>query len=397
MIRGIIISVVCIFLLLALSVGCSKERQEQVIKGVWIPDPSHTSLLHSYDNIVNGVKFLKESGINTLFLCVYTGDKVGFKSKVYERVTGSPYNNYYMFSKYDRSSEQATKASSRDPVMDLINISLQSNIKVVFWFEFGFMATIGGETPASHNLVRNNPDWITYGNNQIQANYNGTDFYINGFNPQVQDFLLDLICESLLIYKDAAGIQGDDRLPAMPANSGYDIGTIKEFSLSHNGSLPPDNYRETEWYEWRVNILNRFAERMYKRVKSLGKNYMVCHSPNPYPWCKENLMQDTDYWLKSGITDLLTVQMYRLSGESYKHTLDETLTLVNRYGKKEILNPGMLLKAPGINISWRVFEEQLKINREAGIKGETLFYIEGLYNDSIQEVLIIHNSLQSPL
>ena len=44
---------------------------------------------------------------------------------------------------------------------------------------------------------------------------------MNGFDPEVQDFIMSLIMEVVLKY-DIKGIQGDDRLPAMPTLAGYD-------------------------------------------------------------------------------------------------------------------------------------------------------------------------------
>ena len=50
--------------------------------------------------------------------------------------------------------------------------------------------------------------------------------WMNAFHPEVQDFMLDLISEILFSYPTIDGIQGDDRLPALPSTAGYDEYTI---------------------------------------------------------------------------------------------------------------------------------------------------------------------------
>lgn len=51
-------------------------------------------------------------------------------------------------------------------------------------------------------------------------------FWWNGLHPEVQYFMHDLVLEVVKNYK-VDGIQGDDRLPAMPSEGGYDSFTTK--------------------------------------------------------------------------------------------------------------------------------------------------------------------------
>lgn len=48
---------------------------------------------------------------------------------------------------------------------------------------------------------------------------------MNGFYPAVQQFITDLIVSVMTSHK-VDGIQGDDRLPAMPSLAGYDAYTV---------------------------------------------------------------------------------------------------------------------------------------------------------------------------
>ena len=90
----------------------------------------------------------------------------------------------------------------------------------------------------------------------------------------------------MTLYPDLDGIQGDDRLPAMPRNSGYDTYTVSLYQSQHQGKNPPADYNNPEWVRWRLDILNTFAKRLYKRVKAKSPNAMISFAPNPYPLCE---------------------------------------------------------------------------------------------------------------
>ena len=94
---------------------------------------------------------------------------------------------------------------------------------------------------------------------------------MNAFHPEVQDFMLDLISEILFSYPTIDGIQGDDRLPALPSTAGYDEYTIQLFKKEHGGKIPPENHYDQEWVIWRSNQLNNFMRKFSTLIKSKGK------------------------------------------------------------------------------------------------------------------------------
>ena len=104
---------------------------------------------------------------------------------------------------------------------------------------------------------------------------------MNGFNPEVQNFMLSLIMEVVTAY-DVDGIQGDDRMPAMPVESGYDDYTVSLFKQEHNGQLPPQNFRDTAWVNWRADKMTCFMRQIYQTVKA-KKNILISMSPSIFP------------------------------------------------------------------------------------------------------------------
>lgn len=208
--------------------------------------------------------------MNSIFLVSYAETKTIYKSDVLMHYsTYKTQEESYLLSGYSKQYQSPTN----DPVRDLIDEAHKHDIKVFFWFEYGFMGE-GRPISLDNPLLAKNPHWLGIDNQQHPANYNQHDYYFNAYNPAVQNFLIELIEEALTLYPDLDGIQGDDRLPAMPRNSGYDTYTVSLYQSQHQGKNPPADYNNPEWVRWRLDILNTFAKRLYKRIKAKSPNVM---------------------------------------------------------------------------------------------------------------------------
>ncbi len=361
--------------------------EETPMRAVWIPDPSHTVCMQTYQNVLNTVNLLDELHINTIYLCAWARTQTIYKSPVL--VANSTYKTAdegYLFKDYIAAYNSPAASPTGDPVKDLLTEAHKKSIKVIFWFEYGFMASIG-VTPSSNPLLAKNPDWMSKNSSGTQANYNNTDYYFNAYDPKVQNFMLSLIDESMTLYPEIDGIQGDDRMPAMPRNSGYDDYTVNRYKAEHNNVAPTTDYNNTEWVQWRLNILNEFGKTLYQRVKTKKASALMCFSPNPYPWCEQNLMQNWPQWIANGIVDVLSVQCYRNTIDAYKSTMYEARSYCKAKTSKRILNPGIILKNGSTIMSPDLLRKQLEANKEVDTNGEAFFYIDGLYNKDVQDVL----------
>lgn len=163
--------------------GFSADRVEG-IRGVWVPAPRFTSVLHSHENVKQFVQLLEQLNLNSVFLVAYAETKTIYRSEVLLR-----YSNYqhledgYLLSEYDY------KSATNDPVRDLIDEAHKVGIKVFFWFEYGFMGE-GTPIASTNPLLAKNPHWLGINNEQQPANYNRHDYYFNSYNPSVQNFLI---------------------------------------------------------------------------------------------------------------------------------------------------------------------------------------------------------------
>lgn len=356
------------------------EPQETAIRAFWIPAPVHSPFLRNYEGIVEGVALANELNFNVLYVCAWAQTRTLYPSNVL--VQNSSYNST------DEALFNNYTGGSGDALADLVEEAHKHDIKVILWYEYGFMSRWGSAPTAENDkIIAVHPDWIGINNENEPSNYNGTDFYYNAYNEEVQEFMLDLIMEAVTGY-DIDGIQGDDRLPAMPRNSGYDEDTKSKY-FTAKGIQPPIDYQNWEWVRFRADILNAFAKEMYTRIKNTKPNCIVGFSPNPYPWAFDNLMQEWPVWLDANIVQILSVQCYRSTVNQYAYTIDEVLSYYTTHGNGNLaqLSPGLLLKGSNGLVDPEVLAGQIMENRERGIMGESFFYDTPLKVENIQNVI----------
>lgn len=362
------------------TVTATVKEQEAAVRAFWIPDPSHSPILKSYEGVKAGVALADELNFNVLYVCAWAKTRTLYPSDVlianssYATPQEALFNNY--------------QGGSGDALQDLITEAHAKNIKVILWYEYGFMSRWGtAPTPDNDKILEVHPDWVGINNQGTASNYNGTDYYYNAYDPEVQAFMMDLIMEAVNKYA-IDGVQGDDRLPAMPRNSGYDAYTFNKYK-TEKGIDPPADYNDSEWVRFRADILNDFAKELYDRVKAAKPACIVGFSPNPYPWAFTNLMQEWPVWLDNNLVQILSVQCYRNSVFSYKATIDEVLSHYKAHGDGNLarLSPGIILKGSEGLSDPEVVRGQMQANRERGIMGESFFYDVPLQNESIKAVI----------
>lgn len=348
---------------------------ETAVRGLYLPAPHHSASFSSYDNARKSIDLMAELNFNCLFVCVWANSKIAWDSEVL--LANSTYS-----SASDANMYAGYTGGSGDALKDMIDLAHAKDIKVIFWFEYGFMHRIGGVNYNDPVLAKH-PEWIGIGNDGKPSNYNSNDFYLNSYDPEVQEFMLSLMEEALEKYPEVDGIQGDDRLPAMPRNSGYDARTRAAY-MADKGVEPPADFNDAGWVRWRLDNLNAFARTMYARLKAVKPDLCVCFAPNKYPWCEGVLMQEWPAWIRDGVVDLLTVQFYVLP--TYEADVTAALGYVSENSEKNLLNPAMILKNGSKIMDKDVLIEQLQFNRRMGTNGEAQFWFDGIYTDYVQEV-----------
>lgn len=345
------------------SFGCqagrisSGEGKNEAVRGVWLTNVD-SDVLTSREKIREAVALCKANGINTIFMVTWNKAVTMHPSKVMLEHFGV---------------EQDTLYWGRDPLAEMIEEAHKENIKVFAWFEFGFSTSYNLD---GGHIIAKKPEWAALDSDGNLVKKNNFE-WMNGFHPDVQKFAIDLVTEVVRNY-NVDGIQGDDRLPAMPSESGYDPYTVALYKKQHNGQEPPADYADPAWIEWRCNLLTDFMGRMYKAVKEIKKDVIVSVSPSIHPFAKEEYLQDWTTWVRKGYVELVNPQLYRYNINAYQKLLDDVYG--GQIDKKDLhrFYPGILVKLGKYYPSEEFLLQMIEANRKAGLRGEVFFFYEAL-------------------
>jgi uncharacterized lipoprotein YddW (UPF0748 family) len=352
----------------------TSDFARKVVRGVWVSDVG-SDVFASKTNIAECVNICKDIGINTIFVVTYNDAKTKYKSQVMKEYMGV---------------EIDPKYTGRDPLAEMIEAAKPHGIKVVAWFEYGFASVYGDNTGGA--LIAKYPSWASRdaGGSITEKN---KFYWLDAFNPDVQQFIKKLMVEVVQKYPDLAGVQGDDRLPALASNGGYNA-SVTALYKTETGRTAPSNYLDTHWLQWRANKLSDFGEYIFKHIKSLNGKQMVSWSPSPYSWSLQNYLQDWPEWMRRNIVDHLHPQLYRTNFNDYKASFDQAMTNLAPFNFKELIfSPGILVGVgSGDSITPETLDQKLAYNRSKGIDGETFFYYERIRkNKAFQDVIKKHN------
>jgi len=338
----------------------SAKKELKEVRGVWITNVD-SDVLFSADSIAIAMKVLAEQGFNVVFPVVWNKDMTLHPSEVMVKTFGEDYRQ-----------DPVVKNAGIDPLKIMTFEAHRNGLEIIPWFEFGFSSSYNDN---GGHVVQLKPHWAakdSAGNLLKKNNFE----WLNGIYPEVQDFMTDLIMEVVQNY-DIDGIQGDDRLPAMPSHGDFSEYTINQYKIETGKSVSMS--KEPEFMAWKAGKLNDFAKRLYTKVKAFNSNLIVSFSPSVYPWSYENYLQDSPSWVKGEYVDLLIPQVYRYEIDRYKTTLDDVLTYhPGILNSKTTLSGGILIKAGTRYNDYSYVKEAIAYNREKNVSGEVFFFYEGL-------------------
>jgi len=333
----------------------NESERPTPVRGVWVANVGSGSL-SSPANIQKLVEAASRAHLNTLYVVVWNRGMTLYPSEIMEREFGVACDPRY--SEFDMLAEVISAAHTKD-------------IRVIAWFEFGFSSSY--REPDGGHILRARPHWAAIdsaGNIATKNNFQ----WMNAFDLEVQNFILSLVKEVVEKY-DVDGVQGDDRLPACPSIAGYDQRTVEKYRSEHEGRDPPANHLDAAWIDWRANLLNEFAGRMYRELKEMDSELIISAAPSVYPWSKENYLQDWPTWVAKGWVDEVCPQVYRDNIDSYRA---ELVKIVEQQVAPELLPlvvPGILVQtADGYDSAANLIGKMVEENRRMGFQGEVFFY-----------------------
>ncbi|BAY20984.1 hypothetical protein NIES2100_07280 [Calothrix sp. NIES-2100] len=340
-------------------------------RGIWLTN-TDSKVLRSKQRIAEAMDFLAETGFNVVFPVVWNQGVTLYPSQIMQQIFGVAINPSFI---------------GRDPLREVIVEARRVGLKVIPWFEYGFASSYNSN---GGMLLQTKPEWAARDRNGKLLQKNGFE-WMNALDPQVQEFMLNLVLEVVNNY-DVDGIQGDDRLPALPAEGGYDEGTIALYRQQFQQN-PPQNHQDRQWLQWRADILTEFLARLYQQVKRVNPNLIVSMSPNIYDWGFKEYLQDSVTWLNRGIVDMIHPQIYRRDFLSYKCIVNRLITEQFTDATLPKLAPGILMKLGAYCITPEHLIKAIECNRKRGIKGEVFFFYEGLGENDRALAKLLRNGI----
>ena len=275
--------------------NCSESQE---LRGVWLTNVD-SEVLFSAKNTTNAIANLAKLNFNTLYPTVWNWGYTLYPSSVAKKATGY-------------SLDPTPGLQNRDVLQEIVEQGHKKDMKVIPWFEFGFMA------PADSTLAKKHPQWLTNRQDGTNIWWEGKvhqRVWLNPLHPGVQKFITDLVVELVSNY-DIDGIQFDDHF-GYPSELGYDKYTTALYQKEHQGKSPPTNHKDPEWVQWRANKITAYMEKLFHAIKRANPQAIVSLSPNPQNFSLNSFLLDWQTWERKGLIEELVLQVYRSSHSSF--------------------------------------------------------------------------------
>jgi uncharacterized lipoprotein YddW (UPF0748 family) len=328
------------------------------LRGVWLTNID-SNVLFQRDRLKNALKQLKELNFNVVYPTVWNWGYTLYPSSVAKSVTGI-------------AIDPEPGLKGRDMLAEAVAEGHKQGLKVIPWFEFGFMA------PADSQLAKKRPEWLTSRRDGSKIWKEGTHnrVWLSPFRPDVQKFIQNLIVEIVRKY-DIDGIQFDDHF-GLPSELGYDPYTVALYKKEHGGKAPPSNSKDPEWVQWRANKITSFMKQVFLAIKAVKKDCLVSVSPNPQRFSYDYFLADWQKWERMGLIEELIIQIYRNDMNVFISELEQPEV---KAAKAHIpVSIGIITGLKGKFITMEQIQAQIKQVRDRKFAGVSFFFYETLWN-----------------
>ena len=328
--------------------------QQQELRGVWLT-ANDMPVLRDRESMQATVNQLADLQFNRLYVVVWNGGMAYYPSQLSE---GRGYQSF-----------SYRGLQGQDVIGELISAGRSRGLKVLPWFEFGFMAPPDSEVAKQHH------GWLTQKRDGSFTSISaaGEVVWLNPFRPEVQQLITDLVLEVVNQY-GAEGIQFDDHM-SLPREFGYDPFTV-ELYRKDTGKMPPASPDDPAWVKWRAERLTGFMQRLSQAIRAARPGAIVSISPNYYDFAYKLQLQDWRSWVETGIADELLIQIYRPDLGSYLPQLSKPEVLAARDRIPTAI--AVLSGQRNRPTSLALIREKVDANRQQGL-GTGFFYLESLW------------------
>ena len=343
----------------------------QEIRGAWLTNID-SQVLFSRNSLESGLQRLASLNFNTVYPTVWNWGYTLYPSSVAQRTFGYKQGLYPDLDNTGERNEALEAAQGdRDMLLELINLAHPLGLRVIPWFEFGFMA------PADSALAHRHPEWLTQKVDGSTVKAEGTHdrVWLNPFHPEVQQFMLDMVSELVGNYP-IDGFQVDDHF-GLPVAYGYDPYTVNLYRQEHNGQAPPKDEFDPEWTRWRADKITDVMRRTFAVVKARQPTAIFSVSPNPHEFAYKYFLQDWDTWVNRGYVEELIVQLYRSDLGRFVWEMNRSPAQSARRLIPTAV--GVLSGLRGRPVPMERIQEQVSAVRDRSYAGVSFFFYESLW------------------
>ncbi|MBD1861959.1 MULTISPECIES: glycoside hydrolase family 10 protein [Trichocoleus] len=359
------------------------------LRGVWLTNVA-SAVLFRPGGVKQAFKQLSQLHFNTVYPVVWNRGHTLYPSFVLKRSIG-------------RSQDPMLTSLrlGKDVLAEMVQQGHQQGLRIIPWFEYGFMA------PAGSALVQQHPDWLTsrqdgttairsdweqlalpnatksrspswleFAQQKLRQPFGISRVWLNPLHPEVQTLMVDLIVEVVTRY-DVAGIQLDDHF-GLPVDFGYDDFTVKLYQQEHGSKPPPDDPLDPEWMRWRANKITALMEQIFRAVKVVRPYCLITLSPNSQGFSYRTYLQDWQTWVRQGWIEELVLQVYRQRLSTFVAELKQPAV---QFARQRIpVAIGIHTGSWGQPVNMQQIQEQVQAAREQGFDGVSFFYWESLWS-----------------
>lgn len=328
------------------------------LRGVWLTNIDSNVLFDS-QRLDNALAGLKDLNFNIVYPTVWNWGWTLYPSQVAKNAIA-------------RAVDPEPGLQGRDMLQEVVTGGHKRGLKVIPWFEFGFMA------PADSELAKRYPQWLTSRRDGSKIWKEGIHerVWLNPFRPDVQKFIKDLVVEIVSKY-DVDGIQFDDHF-GLPAELGYDPYTVRLYKLEHRGQEPPKNPQDKEWLRWRANKITQYMRQVFFAIKAAKKDCIVSMAPNPQRFSYDFFLADWERWERMGLIEDLVLQIYRDDMKVFTSELDRPEVKAAR--KHIPVSIGIIAGLKAKFVPMDRIAQQVKQVRDRKFAGVSFFFYETLWN-----------------
>lgn len=291
---------------LSLDTASADSMEKEDMRGLWVatvvnidyPSKPTTDPEILKSEAVKILDDAKNTGMNTVFLQVRPASDAFYKS------------SYYPWSQYLTGSQGLAPDGGFDPLAFWITEAHNRGIELHAWInpyritkKTAAEATPGINSLYATNPARLHPDWV--------VKYSDNNLYFNPGIPEVRKLIVDSVLEVINNYS-VDGIHFDDYF-----YPGRNFDDAKTYEAYGNG------YTNIE--DWRRANVNTLVSDVSKAIKSTGRNVRFGISPFGI-WANRSTNSlgsdtkglesyydhyaDSRKWVKDGIIDYITPQLY---------------------------------------------------------------------------------------